>query len=247
MSVPKESELAKRAVAPVVVDKALTAVSESWGDDGTSSRDLTLSRITVAQGLSQSVKDGVAKIGDIFHTGERRVMANPGKIIEVLPIICIGWWFVHELPPRGKSQGKFLRKEPLTAANDSENWKQDVFEDTEPRVRTKCLSFLVLPVDNLNGFPVLVDFQRSNRKPGMALSTVMQENKLARRPPPARVVGLSASKQSNDGNDWFVFNVQPGRDATVAELTACKRWFDIFSDKKIQAANAPDQSGSEVL
>jgi hypothetical protein len=199
-----------------------------------SSKDLVIPKIQIAQPTSQSCKEGNAKPGEILHSLTKEVIVPKGSKLELLPILCVGSWVVSRVVPTGF---EFLRKEPLTEANDSDEWNQEGFEDGAPIVTNKCLSFLVLPVTGISGFPYFIDFQKTNKQAGKILSTIIQENGFRGLPAPARTVNISTVLKSYKNNSWFAFQVASGRDASEGELAACKKWFDIFSAKQAEVTH----------
>lgn len=205
-----------------------------WGTEGVSSKDLVIANINIAQATSDMCKEGSAKPGEIVHSQGKKVLAAKGASIEILPILCLPSWLVSRILPGGPNQKQrleFLRKEILTPENDSDQWKREEFENSEPIVKDKCLSFLVLFPSELNSFPLFMDFKKTNRNGGKLLSTIIQENGFKGLPAPARVVEVSTTLKSYQGNTWFAYQLKAGRAATGEELTACKKWFDIFQAK----------------
>ena len=216
-------------------NKQSTELTETWGSEGTSSKDLVIPRIQLAQAVSDVCKEGVAKPGEIVHSQTQEILAKKGEKLEVLPIVCLGSWVVSKVVPGG--QPEYLREEQLTPENDSENWKQDAFEDGQPIVKQKCLRFLVLLANKSDGFPFFVSFQRSNKNGGKLLSTIMQENKFQGRPGCSRVVELSSFIKTYKTNSWFVFGIKPTRDASQEEREACKKWYILFKDSRLKEAD----------
>jgi hypothetical protein len=214
--------------------KALTTQG-AWGTEGTSSKDLVIPRIGLAQASSNVCKEGLARPGELIHSLTKSPLAAKGAKLEVLPILCVGSWVISEPKPMDGSFAKFIRKEELTAENNSDQWKIDDFENGQPVVRNKVLSFLTLLVSDVGGFPFFIDFQGTNKNGGKLLSTIIQENSFKGLPAPARVVELSTALKTYRTNSWFVVNVQPGRNATDAEIAQCKKWYDIFCKARITA------------
>lgn len=223
---PATSEQSKAVVNPNV-----------WGSEGMSTKDLVIPKIQIAQAVSNACKEGMARPGEIIHSSSNEVLAAKGHKLQILPILCVGSWVVSKLIPGG--QPEFMRREKLTFSNDSDDWKLESFEDGIPVVWNKCLSFLVLPLSRVTGFPFFVDFQKTNRNGGKILSTIIQENSMAGMPAPGRVVELSTAMRSYKNNSWFVFQVAASRKSTIDELVQCKKWYDLFSKSQIKEA-APE-------
>lgn len=212
----------------------------AWGTEGTSSKDLVIPRIGLAQASSNVCKEGLARPGELIHSLTKSPLAAKGAKLEILPILCVGSWVITEPKPMDGSFAKFIRKEELTPENDSTEWKVDDFEGGQPVVRNKVLSFLSLLVSEIQGFPFFVDFQGTNKNGGKLISTIIQENSFKGLPAPARVVELSTALKTYKNNSWFVVNAQPGRSSTEAELAHCKKWYDIFCKARIRAAEDED-------
>jgi hypothetical protein len=217
--------------------------SGSWGSEGTSSKDLVIPKIQLAQASSNICKEGNAKPGELIHSLTKEVLLSKGQKLQILPILSIGSWVVTTPKPAGGGYPDFIRNEPLTEINDSDNWKIESFEDNRPVVFNKRLTFLVLLVSRTDAFPFFMDFQATNKNGGKILSTVIQENKFQNLPAPARVVELSTSLKSFKGNSWFVIGVAPMRKATEAELAACKKWYDLFSKVNFKTEEEEEDNG----
>ncbi len=208
----------------------LPTTQGAWGTEGLSSKDLVLHKIQIAQAMSDACKEGIARPGDIIHSATKAVLAGKGEKIEVLPILCFGSWIVST----AGMQPKFMRKEPLTV-DPGDDWKLETFDDDGTAiVKQKCLTFLVLPVNNVSGFPLYLDFQKTNKNGGKLLSTIMQENAFKGLPGPARVIELSTILRSFNNNTWSVYNLAPSRAATEEELTQCKTWFERFKANSLK-------------
>lgn len=219
-----------------------TQQQKAWGNEGTSSKDLVIPRIKICQALSKAVAEGNARPGDIIHGQTNELLAAKGGKLELLPILCLGFWAVHKVIPGG--QPEFMRQEPLLEENDSDNWLQDMFENNQPVQWRKTLSFLCLLVGNIKGFPIFVDFTKTNKNSGKILSTIMQENGFADKPGCSRVVELSTSTRTYKNNSWFVYGINPKRDASEEEMNACYKWYTIFQAKQMQTQlNVNDEDG----
>lgn len=223
-------------------DTALTTQG-AWGSEGTSSKDLVIPKIQIAQANSNACKEGTARPGDLYHSLTKEILLSKGEKLAFLPILSIGSWIITTPKPPGGGFPDFIRKEPLTPENDSDLWKIEDFEDNRPVVRNKCLTYLVLLASRVDGFPFFIDFQNTNKNAGKNLSTIIQENKFKGQPAPARVVELSSALKNFKGNSWFIMNVAPTRETTVEELAKCKKWYDLFSQVKFKEAESDEDNG----
>lgn len=220
--------------------KGVAVPTGAWGAENTSSKDLVVPRIGLAQASSNVCKEGLARPGELIHSQTKVALAAKGAKLELLPILIVGYWEVTTPKPAGGGFPEFIRKEELTPQNDSTEWRIDDFEEGRPVVRNKILSFLTLPVSDTAGFPYFVDFKGTNKNGGKLLSTIIQENRWKDLPACARVVELSTTLRQYKGNSWFVVNVTPGRAATEAEMAACRKWYDVFHTARITAAEDSD-------
>jgi hypothetical protein len=224
--------------------KALTTpAAGAWGSENLSSKDLVVPRIALAQASSNVVKEGTARPGQLIHSMTKQPLAEKGAKLEILPILCVGFWNITGPKPQ-QGFAEFIRREDLTRENDSDQWKIEDFESGQPIVRNKVLSYLCLLASDIGAFPYFIDFQGTNKNGGKLLSTIIQENSFKGLPAPARVVELSTALKTYKSNSWFVVNVQPSRQATEAELNACRKWYDVFNKAKITASS--EESESEV-
>lgn len=227
-----------KAVAPVTQGGA-------WGSEDTNAADLVIPRMALAQATSTPCKEGNARPGEVLHslTGEK--LMDKGATIDLLPILTVNAWVVSELIV-GKQQPEFVRIEAITAANYSDDWRYEKTENGKNLLFQKRLSALVLPVGGLDGFPYFIDFQKTNRKPGQVLSTIIQENKFRNQPACHRVVSVGTQLKTRDQNSWFIFTVTPSRVATPEEVAACRRWYDIFGKKAQEAALVEENAAANA-
>jgi hypothetical protein len=215
----------------------------SWGTENVSSKDLVIPKISLAQASSNVAKEGQARAGELIHSQTKQLLAAKGEKFAVLPILIIAQWVITTPKPSGGGYPDFIRNEPLTPENDSSEWKIEDFENGQPVVRNKKLTFLVLPVSDIAGFPYFIDFTGTNKNGGKALSTIMQENRFKGRPAAARVVELSTILRQYKNNSWFIVNATPGRDASEEELVRCRKWYDVFSRERMTAAESSEDNG----
>ena len=231
----------------VAVNKtqAVAAPIGAWGCEDASAKDLVVPRLQLVQATSDICKNGGARPGEIVNGQTSQILAPKGAFLDLLPILTVGSWVVSE--PVVGAQPKFIRMEAVTPQNDSDNWKVESYENGKPVLKQKRLSVLVLSLASLDGFPFFIDFQKTNRKPGQILSTIIQENKFKNLPAPARVVSVSSALKTREQNSWFVYTVAVKRDATADELAACKRWYDIFASKAKDAVLQQEGGADEAV
>lgn len=217
----------------------------TWGHESESTTDILIPAIKAAQSSSNGCKEGVWLPGQLVHTTTKEVLAEKGKPLEVLPILCVKSWEITSPKPMGGGFAKFIRNEPITSANDSDKWNLEKFEDQNPVIWHKVLTFLVLPVSRMQSFPFYMHFKASDKNGGKMLSTIMAENRLKSRPGPGRVVSLTTTLKTYNTNSWFVVNVSPVRDSTDSEIATCKRWFDLFHKAKFQEDCSFDEGSAQ--
>lgn len=218
-------------------------VTSAWGTENTSSKDLVIPKIQIAQANSNACKEGNARPGDLVHSLTKEVLASKGQKLAILPILSIATWIITTPKPPGGGFPTFIGKQVLTPENDSDAWKVDCFENNEPAVRNKCLTYLVLLLERKNGFPFFIDFQNTNKAAGKNLSTIIQENKFQNLPAPARVVEMSTTLKNYKSNSWFVVNVAPQRQSSADEIALCKKWYDLFSTVQFKEAEEEEDNG----
>lgn len=221
--------------------KDAVAISGAWGSEGTSSKDLVIPKIQLVQASSNTCKEGTARPGDLIHSLTKEALAPKGKKLEILPILCVGSWTVTSPKPMHGGFPDFIRKEPLTTANDSDEWKVEKFEGDKAVVWHKSLTYLSLLTSRADGFPFFIDFAATNKSAGKLISTIIQENKFLGQPAPSRAVEISTRLKSFGGNSWFVMDVAPSRLASAEELAACKKWYDLFAKVQFKEAE-PEES-----
>lgn len=216
--------------------KNLTPPNAAWGSEGASSKDLVIPKIQLIQANSNACKEGLGRPGDLMHLLTKEILAPKGQPLEILPILSIGSWVVQTPKSDDGDMGKFIRKYALTSDNDSDDWKLEQFEENQPVIHMKALTYLVLLANRINGFPFFIEFNSTNKAGGKLLSTIIQENKFEGKPAPARVVAVSTSLKTYLKNSWFVMGVRPVRSSTSEEVAACKKWYDLFNEKKLEQA-----------
>jgi len=223
---------------------ATVPVNGAWGAEEARPSDLVIPRLALAQAMSNPCKEGNAKPGEILHSQTNACVVPKGQELEILPILTVMSWVVSELVP-GKPQPQFVRIEGINPSNDRDDWRFEKVEQGKNLLYQKRLSALVLPVNALDGFPYFVDFQKTSRKPGQVLSTIIQENAFRNRPACSRVVALGTQMKTKESNSWFIFTVAPKREATAEEIAVCRKWYDVFAKKAGEAA--AQQEGEESV
>lgn len=218
---------------------------QAWGGENASRKDFVLPKIVIAQASSDVCKEGSAHPGEIIHSQTKEVLAKKGEKLALLPIAVGGRWQVTTPKPVGGGFADFIRVEPLTQANDSDRWQIDGFDtDGKPIVHHKVLSFLVLPVTKIAGFPFFMEFRSGNKDAAKLISTIMQENNFQGRPAPARVIELSTRLKQYKSNSWFVTSVTVSRNASDDEIAKCRYWYDLFVGAQLKDASDANEEGA---
>lgn len=219
---------------------ALACANESWGAEGASQDDVLVPRLMLMQDLSELVKAGRAKAGDIVHSGTGSVLISKGQTGEVIPISTFREWVFFE----PNNQGQFLPRKLnsrclITPAN--ENLPSEGVENGKPYRAKKSINFFVLFVPLIDELPFLVSFKKANIMVGKQLTTHFKTSQMKKEPPAATVFKLGSTQKTWDGYTFGVNTIEPVRRSTDDELKIARRWYDTFKTSEVKVADEDSQ------
>lgn len=262
-NVRQGKELATRHTTNVAVSKQPHTSSSLKGD-------IIIPRILLMQGSSQMVKDRKAQVGDIVRSsnGERlggsRGPDEKADPVNIIPLSLSQSWTI--MSGDGKT---FIGTQPRNEANDSDPWEFEG-DDGEMYRRLKTIEAVVMvasdierlasgggvPVDE-EGIPLDLDsslvlphavsFKSTGLKAGKGISTfflrveaLMKTHPLTR--PFHFMLPLSCTVDSDDENEWYIFDVGPSKRTPGELVQDAKGWFETVTTRNVVA---PDELAAE--
>jgi hypothetical protein len=217
----------------------LVAGGESWGSEGASQDDVLVPRLMLMQDLSELVKTGRAKAGDICHSGTGSVLIPKGQTGEIIPISTFREWVFFEPNNQGmfvprKTNGRCL----ITAAN--ENLPAEGVQNGVPYRAKKNINFFVLFVPLIDELPFLASFKKANIMVGKQLTTHFKTAQMKKQPPAATVFKLGSTQKTWDGYTFGVNTIEPSRPATEQELVIAHNWYQTFKTTEVKVDEEND-------
>lgn len=208
------------------------------------SADIMVPRILLAQGLSQSVTAGKAKMGDFTNSMTGVVLGNENEPITFIPITMKKYWKKFEIV--GKKR-QFRGTELFTAATRS--WPREEMKPSQanPAVEAKWENDLTIDVigfteDDVQdpiALPVAVSFTRTSYKTGQKFATHFASLDAAEGgqiPYHSYMMLLSCAKKQNDSGTFYTFDVNNKFEGKKVAKTPEKylakidRWSKILND-----------------
>lgn len=213
----KKQEVAKQESKEVAMSQDMGA----WGAPQVSSQDIVIPKILCMQGLSQLVSDEKAKMGDFVDNMNEEVIGNyKSKPVEFIPFHMEKILIVSKLIG---NDYKFERIEKVDASN--ENMAYELEIGGEKFKNEYCMNFYVLRPEDPS-LPYIISFKGMSRKAGKILATQMYvKNAAAGKIPPAYVMELSGTKESNDKGTFIVLNTKSTRESSADERQAAFNWY----------------------
>lgn len=204
---------------------------DSWGAESILPGDIVIPRIRQLHSISKAVNVGSGKPGQLVHSLTGELLCDKDKVLEIIPIKCIPMWVINK---RDGNKWKFYKQMIRTVQND--NLPYEGFEGKLPVQRIKQLTFLVMLVNKIDGFPFFLDFSKSGFKAGKNLCQFIAENSKNNKSAADRVIGLSSHLQSNAENSWYSYEVKPVRLTKPQELAACFEWYSMYNNSNAMVA-----------
>lgn len=188
--------------------------------------DVVIPKLLLMQGLSESVSEGKAKMGDIMRsTTEEVLSSNKDEKIEIIPITFRNSWSIHEKVPGEKA--KFRGTEPRTAGNDHLPW--DFSKDGKDFQRVKVIElFALLPKDvetdlaeklkaasgelpdiDKTLLPVVITFRSTGFKAGKTINTHFVKARANGVKPYQYSLSLGRYLDKNDKGAFYVWDFGP--------------------------------------
>lgn len=233
----------------VAVKKAVPPAAYQEKKSVVDSADIIVPKLLLAQGLSVSVAEGNAKMGDITNSLTGAVIGGPNKPVTFIPITIKKYWKNFE-KVGGKKQFRGIdpftdsnKGRPLTETFNGVEWEHDLVIDV--------FGFTEDDVQDPIALPSAVSFTRTSYKAGQKVNTHFASldgaipNSIAYY---TYMMELTCTKKQNDKGIFYIFDVKPKMDGAKAAKTPpayfpkIERWSQILSDgsKNIQVDDSDE-------
>lgn len=214
----------------------LPAVDSDWGSEGASRQDILVPRLQLMQDISEAVKKGKHKAGDIIDSVTGTKLGDEEVPVEIIPFTTFREWYVMEVNERGKD--KFKSKVLMTPEN--ENWPYETVDNGTPIRNVRVINFFVMVPGQMEGLPFLVSFKKTSILPGKQLSTHFQMSAMKHVTPAKQIFRLGATERSWEDNTFKVFTIELGRATTPEELGTTRKWYETLKTQQVKTDEADD-------
>jgi len=236
----------KKEVA--VVEPVHMPVVHSHAKSVVDSADIIVPKLLLAQGLSVSVADGKAKMGDITNSLTGAVVGGPSNDVPFIPITLKKYWKRFETV-NGKRQyrgneefNEANRSRDLVEMRGTAKWEYDLVID--------AYGFTEEDVQDPIALPCVVSFTRTSYKAGQKMNThfASLDGAIPRLAHYTYKMAITCKKIQNDKGIFYVFDVKPMLDGTKIAKTPAEyfpkieRWEQILTDS---SSNITVDGGAE--
>ena len=203
-------------------EAAVPATLADWGVSQVSSQDIVIPKILCMQGLSQLVIDEKAKMGDLVDSMSEEIIGNcVKKPVQFIPFHLAKIFIVSKWNEAAKDY-EFDHIEDVTPANEATPYETRIGGDLFKN--EYCMNFYVLRPEDTS-LPYIISFKGTARKNGKVLATQMYiRNAQAGKIPPAYVMELAGTKESNAKGHFYVVNSKQARESTPEEQAIAFNW-----------------------
>lgn len=221
--------MSKELVTAEQASKELSInTTELWAPQDNTANSIIIPKVMVMQGLSKAVIDGNARFGDFIDSLTNEVLGSVTSPFEFIPFHVEKEIFISENKSNdpSKKNFKFVRKEKLSASNESLPWN-DVVGGVEIQ-RTHVYSFYVLNPKDMT-LPYIIQFKGKSLRNGKVLNTTaFIKAAMAKSFPPAYHYILKGVKESNDKGTYVVIHAERGPASTIPEIRSAAEWKQTF-------------------
>lgn len=209
----------------------------SWGSERASSKDMVIPRINLMQDISQLVKDGKARPGQIVDGSTGEIIGGTDKKIELIPILTYAEWLLYDVLQLGggKTKDKYTGK--ILCDKTNENLPSEDFVNGAPVRRVRQINVLSLLPTRLEDLPFIISFKKTGTMAGKKLSTHFQVSAMKGAPAARTVFNLYSSKATTDSYTYFRYEVETGRPATTDEVSVAYHWYQLFNQGAAKVAD----------
>ena len=199
--------------------------------------DVIVPKILCAQGLSGIVADGEAKLGDLYDSLEKTILAEMNKLggesLEVIIFEAFKTWQIFEyvVDKNGRGKNVYVKTESWTIENADYKW-QEMVDGVDVRRQQVQNFYCVLPSqikeNPKSAFPYLLPFKGMSYKGGRNVSSRIVKLDAMDLPSASKVFEISRKLETKDGNSFFTLDGKSSRDSTNEEMTVAYKWFKAF-------------------
>lgn len=203
---------------------------------GVSAQDMVVPRLLLMQNTSEAVGDDKAKLGDIINSQTEEVLGGIGAPVEIIPLGIYKTWRVMDCA-KPNTQPEYVREEPMTTANEKDEWEFQ--EDGKAMRRDYTLNFFVLlksEVDADEAFPCVLTFRRTSVKAGKQLATHLFKRAALRKTPYSQTVKIGVRKDKYETNTYAIFDVQKGEATDAKGIAAAEQWLPMIGGLRNKVA-----------
>ena len=217
----------------VVNQKALDRLMD---DSPSDSRDIMLPKILLAQGLSKSVAEGKAVMGEFRGSLDNKLLGNKEKGFEAIPFYISKSWIVFT---EEKGTLKYTGQVPFGPENANWTWDDVDAQGRKVRRDQSLNMYCILPSEVTEGIfmPYLISFRRTSYTAGKKLITLKEKLKMFKRPLASTTITVTCRQDKNDKGVFYVYDIAQCRPTTGEEIEAVGPWFDLV---KLQAVKVDD-------
>ncbi len=216
-------------------------------------KDLIIPKILVMQGLSQSVSEGKAVLGELRDSLDNKLFGGKDKTLEFIPLHFYKTWIIFT---EEKGKFEYTAQVPCTAQNANWTW-EDTVDGKKVRRDQAINVYCILPQEIKEGIflPYIVSFRRTSYITGKKLLTDREKMLIAKRRWHTKTFKLGSKLEKNDQGSFYVFTSEMGRDTTPEEIEAISPWLGMVTsqamkvddsdlEKEVRAGQAEAPAGS---
>lgn len=221
--------------------------------------DIMVPYLVIGQGMSESVKERKAQIGDILRSTNFEKLGDPDTPLDIIFLHYPKSNWIYE--QKTGNRFEYRRTEPRTAANETLEWYFYGDKDgnelppgtpggSEWRRLKQLLVFAILPKDIVSAeaelkkiesgdlpdptkalTPILVSFRSMSYKAGKEVSTFFTQAKSMRVPIHRYMLQIGAKMEQNDDGSFYIWSVDRTRPKGVSKehLPLVQQWVDLLN------------------
>jgi hypothetical protein len=241
----------KKAIAKKEKKEIAEPVSEfaiPMDEEGISTNDILIPKITLMQAMSQLVAEGEASVGEFRDTVDHEKFGDYKTPFEIIPFYITRKWVEYDVSTTKKGIDLSFRAIVPIITNPASPKYNDSLPYTSDdglisRVRVQDL-YCILPdeVELGTAFPYVIPFQKTSAKAGKKAYTQMYIRN-GEKGASYCTLDVSAKATTNDKGTFGVLDVKAKRKSTEAELKEAYKWYKIVSSGRTKV----DESDIDVV
>lgn len=224
------------------MDKALFGGYEASVDAELFSNDIIIPKIWLTQQMSETFKNGVAKLGEYVSSATNEVLGDGKEPLRLVVLKVFKRWHTFSLDAKGNKE--FLSSELYTTKNANLPY-EDVI-DGKDVVRRQVISAYVLRTDDIMkglNVPYIIDFASTSKGAGRQLVSDVATIERAGYPAFVGYFNLTSKEETKDKNDFYVKVINFAGYLDVQNDKLMSHLMDCYNHIKLSAdALKPDDS-----